>query len=56
MAAAGLGGPVALIGVGLIGGSLGLALREAGVADIRGMDPADGAVEDALARGAITRA
>ena len=56
MAAAGLGGPVALIGVGLIGGSLGLALREAGVADIRGVDPADGAVEDALARGAITRA
>ena len=55
MAAAGLGGPVALIGVGLIGGSLGLALREAGVADIRGVDPADAAVEDALGRGAITR-
>ncbi|MGB1376700.1 MAG: NAD(P)-binding domain-containing protein, partial [Miltoncostaeaceae bacterium] len=55
MAAAGLGGPVALIGVGLIGGSLGLALREAGIADIRGVDPADAAVEDALGRGAITR-
>lgn len=57
MATAGLGGPVALIGVGLIGGSLGLALRaEAGVGEVRGFDPAPGAVEGALGRGAITHA
>ncbi len=57
MATAGLGGPVALIGVGLIGGSLGLALRaDAGVAEVRGFDPAEGALEGALGRGAITDA
>ena len=57
MATAGLGGPVALIGVGLIGGSLGLALRaHAGVAEVRGFDPAEGALEGALGRGAITDA
>lgn len=57
MPAAGLGGPVALIGVGLIGGSLGLALRaHAGVAEVRGFDPAEGALEGALGRGAITDA
>lgn len=56
MATAGLGGPVALIGVGLIGGSLGLALRDAGVAVVRGFDPADGALKGALERGAITDA
>jgi prephenate dehydrogenase len=51
----GLGGPVALIGTGLIGGSLGLALRESGVAsDVRGFDPAPGAAQAALERGAIT--
>jgi prephenate dehydrogenase len=51
----GLGGPVALIGVGLIGGSLGLSLRESGVAsDVRGFDPAPGAAQAALERGAIT--
>jgi len=55
MATTGLGGPVALIGTGLIGGSLGLALREHGVAsEVRGIDPGAGAVEAALGRGAIT--
>ena len=50
-------GPVAIIGVGLIGGSLGLALRRrAGVEAVRGFD-ADGAALDAgIARGAITSA
>ena len=57
MATAGLGGPVALIGVGLIGGSLGLALRaDAGVAEVRGFDPAEGALAAALGHGAITHA
>ena len=55
MATTGLGGPVALIGAGLIGGSLGLALRDQGVAsEVRGVDPAPGAVQAALERGAIT--
>lgn len=55
MATTGLGGPVALIGAGLIGGSLGLALREHGVAsEVRGVDPAPGAVAAALERGAVT--
>ncbi len=57
MSTAGLGGPVALIGVGLIGGSLGLALRAgAGVPSVRGFDPAAGALDGALGRGAITDA
>lgn len=48
-------GPVAIIGVGLIGGSLGLALRaRAGVGEVRGFDPDSAAVADGLARGAIT--
>lgn len=48
-------GPVAIIGVGLMGGSLGLALRaRAGVQDIRGFDPDPAAVRAGLARGAIT--
>ncbi len=55
MATAGPGGPVALVGVGLIGGSLGLALRARGVAsDVRGVDPAPGALDAALRCGAIT--
>ncbi len=55
MATTGLGGPVALIGVGLIGGSLGLALREtAGATDVRGFDPSPDALDQAIARGAIT--
>jgi prephenate dehydrogenase len=56
VATAGLGGPVALIGVGLVGGSLGLALRDSGVAEVRGFDPAPGATDAALQCGAITTA
>ena len=49
-------GPVAIIGVGLIGGSLGLALRaRAGVGEVRGFDPDPRAVAAGLERGAITR-
>ena len=48
-------GPVAVIGVGLMGASLGLALRErAGVDVVRGFDASSGNAADALARGAIT--
>ena len=48
-------GPIAIIGVGLMGGSLGLALRSrAGVQDIRGFDPNAAAVRAGLERGAIT--
>jgi prephenate dehydrogenase len=49
-------GPVAIIGVGLIGGSLGLALRaRTGVGEVRGFDPDPSAVAAGLERGAITR-
>jgi prephenate dehydrogenase len=50
-------GPVAVVGVGLIGGSLGLALRDApaGV-EVRGTDPDPAALEAAVGRGAITTA
>lgn len=48
-------GPIAIIGVGLMGGSLGLALRSrAGVQDIRGFDLDEAAVRAGLERGAIT--
>lgn len=48
-------GPVAVVGVGLIGGSLGLALRErAGVGEVRGVDPDAGALAEAVERGAVT--
>jgi prephenate dehydrogenase len=48
-------GAVALVGVGLIGGSLGLALRaRTGIADVRGFDADPAAVSAALDRGAIT--
>ena len=50
-------GPVAVIGIGLIGGSLGLALRQrAGVAEVRGFDPNPAALSEALELGAVTRA
>jgi prephenate dehydrogenase len=45
---------VAVVGVGLIGGSIGLAARERLAAEVRGFDPAEG--EQALARGAVTSA
>jgi prephenate dehydrogenase len=47
---------VAVVGVGLIGGSIGLAARERANALVRGWDPGDGVLEAALARGAITEA
>ena len=47
---------VALIGVGLMGGSLGLAAREhAGVAEVRGFSQTQATLDLALERGAITR-
>lgn len=43
---------LAVVGVGLIGGSIGLAAD----AEVRGWDPADGVLEAALERGAVTTA
>jgi len=48
-------GPIAVVGVGLMGGSLGLALQaRAGVDEVRGFDPDPNARAAALAHGAIT--
>jgi prephenate dehydrogenase len=47
---------VAVIGVGLLGGSVGLAARERLGADVRGFDPAPGVLDTALARGAVAHA
>lgn len=47
---------VAVIGVGLIGGSIGLAARERLRAVVRGFDTADGALDTALRAGALDRA
>jgi len=47
---------VAVVGVGLIGGSIGLAARERLGAHVRGFDPRDGVLEAALSRGALTAA
>jgi len=48
---------VAVIGVGLMGGSLGLAARErAGVAEVRGFSQTTATLDLALERGAVTRA
>jgi prephenate dehydrogenase len=44
---------LALVGVGLIGGSIGLAARHRLGAWVTGFDPAAGALEAALARGAV---
>lgn len=50
-------GHVAILGTGLIGGSVGLALREAGPGTtVVGYDPAAGEAERAAARGAVTTA
>jgi prephenate dehydrogenase len=47
---------LAVLGVGLIGGSIGLAARERLGARVSGYDPAPGAGEAALRRGALDRA
>ena len=44
---------IAVIGVGLIGGSIGLAARERARASVRGHDPGDGVLPAALERQAI---
>src|SRR4051794_41575729 len=44
---------VAVLGVGLIGGSIALAARERAGAHVTGFDPADGVTGAALARGAL---
>ena len=49
-------GPVAIVGVGLMGGSLGLALRSAGGVRVRGLDNDPVALETALRMGAIETA
>ena len=46
-------GPVAIIGVGLMGGSLGIALRGLDGVEVRGADPDPEALRTALAMGAI---
>jgi prephenate dehydrogenase len=47
---------IAVIGVGLIGGSIGLAARERLDATVHGFDAGDGVLDAALERGAIDRA
>ena len=47
---------VAVVGVGLIGGSIGLAARERAGALVRGWDTRDGVLATALERGALTDA
>ena len=44
---------LALVGVGLIGGSVGMAARERLGATVRGYDPADGVLDVARERGAV---
>jgi prephenate dehydrogenase len=46
---------IAVIGVGLIGGSIGLAARERAGAEVVGFDPGDGVLETALDVGALDR-
>jgi len=45
---------VAILGVGLIGGSVGLAARQRLGAEVRGHDPAPGVLDAALERGALS--
>jgi hypothetical protein len=47
---------IAVLGVGLIGGSIGLAARERLGAEVVGFDPAPGALDAALDVGAVDRA
>ena len=47
---------VAVLGVGLMGGSVGLAARERLGAEVRGYDPAPGVLDKALEHGAISAA
>ena len=47
---------IAVIGVGLIGGSIGLAARERLDATVQGFDAGDGVLDAALERGAVDRA
>jgi prephenate dehydrogenase len=52
---AGADGPtIAIVGVGLIGGSIGLAARERLGAEVRGYDPGEGVLAAARQRGAVT--
>src|SRR5688572_17018055 len=47
---------LAVVGTGLIGASVALAARRAGVEDVRGYDPDDGALKGAVERGAVEAA
>ena len=47
---------VAVVGVGLIGGSIGLAARQRLAAHVSGFDPSAAARETAIARGAVAEA
>lgn len=49
-------GRVTILGVGLIGGSIGWGLRHSGAAEVVGVDPGDGVLERALDRGLIDSA
>jgi prephenate dehydrogenase len=47
---------LAVVGTGLIGASVALAARRAGVEDVRGYDPDEGALASAVERGAVEAA
>jgi prephenate dehydrogenase len=47
---------VAVVGVGLIGGSIGLAARQLAKTEVRGWDPGDGVLEAALERDVVSTA
>jgi 3-hydroxyisobutyrate dehydrogenase-like beta-hydroxyacid dehydrogenase len=47
---------LAVVGTGLMGASVGLAAKRAGVEDVRGYDPDDAAASVALERGAVDEA